>query len=140
MTAGLMGNRNVEDVRDILTEDERATTLDLLVKRLEHQPEVFLSDGDIGQSLPFAVDHLNTTKRSDDALHLLRGYDARGFHKLFFYRLLIRQSIIAGDYKAPAQVLQSLAAAPLDTAIPGRLEGHLERTEPINRDRQRPYG
>jgi len=124
MTAGLMGNRTVEDVRSVLTDQEQHAALDLLVARLKDQPDLFLSDGDIGQSLPFAVDHLNGQKRFDDALDLLRGYDARGFHKVFFYRLLMRQNIIVRDHKAAAQVLTTLARADLDIAIPGRLEAH----------------
>jgi len=124
MTAGLMGNRTVQDVRDVMTDEERDAALDLLVNRLRDDPDYFLSDGDIGQSLPFAVDHLNRTKRSKTALAILEGYQARGFHKVYFFRLLMRQKLIAGTYAESAQVLSALADAQLDPAIPGRLEGH----------------
>ena len=124
MTAALMGNSEVKDVRSALDEDRNHAALDLLVSRLETQPAYFLSDGDIGQSLPFAVNHLNATARSDRALALLQSYDARGFHKVFFFQLLLRQNIIAGHYTAPAAVITSLQQANLDPAIPGRLENH----------------
>lgn len=124
MTAALMGNITVQDVREVMDDEERASALDLLVTRLQSHLDVFLSDGDIGQSLPFAIDHLNKTKRSDTALALLRALDETDFYKVYFFRLLMRQNMIAGEYNAGIDVLDRLADAPLDPAIPGRLEGH----------------
>ena len=134
MTAGLMGNRTVEDVRDVMEDDDRLAALDLLVSRLQDQPDHFLSDGDIGQSLPFAVEHLNRTKRSAVALALLQSYQARGFSKVFFFKMLLRQNMIAGQHSAAPIVLNAMAEAPLDRAVPGRLEsywGELNRTAAI---------
>lgn len=124
MTAGLMGNCAVHDVRSALHDTEHNAALDLLVARLERDDPIFLSDGDIGQCLPFAVDHLNATGRGAQALDLLQSYDSRGFHKMFFYQLLLRQNMIMGQYTAPAQIIETFTNAPLDMAIQGRLETH----------------
>jgi hypothetical protein len=123
MTAALMGNIEVKDVRSALDEASNHAALDLLVRRLQSHSDAFLSAGDIGQSLPFAVNHLNSTDRSGTALKMLQSYNRRGFCKMFFFKLLLRQNIIAGYFKTPAKVLKSLETAPLDFAIPRRLEG-----------------
>jgi len=122
MTAALMGNIKVADVRDALSKDEHDAALDLLVSRLVSEPERFLSDGDIGQCFPFAVNFLNAADRGYEALDLLQIYNRRGFSKHYFFSLLMRQNLLASQFVRPGEVMMSFASADIDASIPGRVE------------------
>ena len=122
--AALIGNRPIRDITTVLDEAENAVALDLLTQRLTDRSPLFLSDGDTGQSLPFARNHLNATGRQKQALTLLESYQASGFNKLFFYKLLLEQRLISGQFNGYNAVLENLATAKLDQALPARLEQH----------------
>jgi hypothetical protein len=124
MTAALMGDSEIKDVRDALDAAEQDGALDRLVARLQKSPDRFLSDGDIGQSLPFALNYLNRTDRSGVALKILQSYRRRGLSKTSFFQLLLRQNMIEGHYKTPAALFKTMTTVPMDIAIPGRLENH----------------
>ena len=125
MAAALIGHCPIVDITTRLDEFGQAEALDLLVQRLTDRSPLFLTDGDIGQSLPFACDYLNRTGRATQALDLLSGYHKDGFSKLFFYKMLLEQQQHCGQFTAYPQVLKSFETANLDRALPARVEQHL---------------
>lgn len=124
MTAALMGNSSVQDVRSALDAAGLDEALDLLVSRLQSSRDLFLSDGDIGQSLPFALNHLNATDQGETALNLLQDLRQSGFSKVYFFQLLLKQHLMTSDFSAGPDVMAAKMKASLDVAIPGRLETH----------------
>jgi hypothetical protein len=71
MAAALIGHCPIRDVTTVLDTAGRTQALDLLVTRLTDWSPLFLSDGDIGQSLPFACNHLNSTGKASYAQKLV---------------------------------------------------------------------
>lgn len=124
MAAGLMGNTTVTDIRGCLTDDENAAAMDLLTERLEARSDIFISPGDVGQSLPFACEHLNATRRQKQALALLEGYAGDGFNKLYFFRLHLMQQMKCETFDRYDDVLQRMKTAELDRGLPARLDQH----------------
>lgn len=125
ISAALIGHCPIHDVTTVLDEAGQTEALDLLVTRLTERSPLFLSDGDIGQSLPFACNHLNATGRQTQALELLQGYQKDGFAKLFFFKLLLEQLQYCGKFDGYQAVLDSFNTAKLDLGLPARVEQHL---------------
>lgn len=125
MAAALIGNRRIRDITTVLDDDAQTEALDLLVERLTERSPLFLSSGDLGQSLPFACSHLNETGQEDQALKLLEGYHKDGFNKLFFYKLLLQQRLRCKKFDDYQGVLDSFLTGDADRALPARVEQHL---------------
>jgi hypothetical protein len=125
MAAALIGHCPIRDVTTVLDDAGQAEALDLLVTRLTERSPLFLSDGDTGQSLPFACDHLNATGRPTQALDLLQSYHKDGFKKLFFYKMLLDQLKYCGQFGDYQTVLDSFSTTKLEIALPARIEQHL---------------
>ena len=125
MAAALIGHCAIRDITTVLDADGQAQALDLLVRRLTDRSPLFLSDGDIGQSLPFACDHLNATGQQAQALALLEGYQKDGLKKLFFYKLLLEQLQYCKKFDGFQAVLDGFSNTKLDRGLPARIEQHL---------------
>ncbi len=124
ISAGLMGNTTVSDVRHLLSSEEHSSAMERLVDRLRSDRDVFLSEGDIAQSLPFAVDFLNAIGKSKDALELLETVIDDGVKKTFVFRLLLEQQLRCDAFSSTETTLTKMKSADIDTAIPARLEIH----------------
>lgn len=124
IAAALIGNRPIRDVTTLLNEADNASALDRLVSRIAERSDLFLSDGDLGQSLPFACDHLNAAGRGEEALTLLEGLADEGFAKLYVFKLHLEQLNLARRFDGYRAVVERFRTAELDPALPARVEQH----------------
>jgi len=120
--AGLMGNCPVTDIRSHLNDDEQAVAMARLTGRLEKEPDYFLSDGDLAQSLPFALEYLDQSDQAQLGLKLLTDAIENGLSKTFVFKLLLEQVIKLGLYDQIDPVLNLMRAANISGGIPARLE------------------
>ena len=122
--AGLMGNHPVTDIRTHLTNDEQNAAMARLTKRLAEERDYFLSDGDLAQSLPFALQYLDESGQSELGLKVLLDAIEAGVSKTFVFRLLLEQHVKLGQFDQCESVLERMKVAKTDRAIPARLELH----------------
>lgn len=99
-TAKTIGGGEFRDVESEITVEERLQALDLLVVRLKDQPELFANEGEIGQYLVYACEHLVTTGRRGEFVDLARQHVKAGLNISFIYAMAFREMFFDGQYQA----------------------------------------
>ncbi len=103
-TAALIGGGAVVAVQDALSPKDRAAAMDLLTERLEAGSDLFLNFGDIGQSLPFMIDHLRGKGQVARARKVLNAQVARGLDKSYTYHLMNQLAVATGHVADCARI------------------------------------
>ncbi len=99
-TAALIGGGAVQAVQDALSPEDRAAAMEVLAQRLEARSDLFLSDGDVGQSLHFMIEHLTATGQPARAQAILSAYVEDGLDKGYVYRLMCELAVASGNVAA----------------------------------------
>jgi tetratricopeptide (TPR) repeat protein len=99
-TAALIGGGSVEAVQDALSPEDHAAALDVLTDRLEAQSDLFLNNGDVGQSLNFMIEYLTGRGHAARAKAILDAYVEDGLDKGYVYRLMCELAVASGDLAA----------------------------------------
>lgn len=99
-TAKTIGGGDFRDVESQISAEERHAALDLLASRLKHQPELFANEGEIGQYLVYACEHLTKTGRRADFVDLARQHIESGLNIAFIYAMAFREMFFDGQYQA----------------------------------------
>jgi tetratricopeptide (TPR) repeat protein len=122
MAAAAMGNFTVTDICNGLGPEGKTQALERLTDRLKTHSDIFLSDGDISQSLYFALEYLTENERGDEGQNLLEDYIERGINKPHLYTLWLKQILLSKKPRNSAHVLQSFAKYQPQKAVAGRLD------------------
>ena len=99
-TAKTIGGGEFRDVESDLTPEARHAALDLLASRLKTRPELFANEGEIGQYLVYACDHLVKTGRRGEFVALARQHIEAGLNIAFIYAMAFREMFFDGQYQA----------------------------------------
>lgn len=95
-TAALIGGGAVRSVQEALSPEDRNAAMTVLTERLEARSDLFLSDGDVGQSLHFMIEHLTATGQAARAQSILTAYVEAGLDKGYVYRLMCELAVASG--------------------------------------------
>ncbi|WP_378948655.1 tetratricopeptide repeat protein [Paracoccus sp. R86501] len=99
-TAKTIGGGDFRDVESQITPDARHDALDLLASRLKDQPQLFANEGEIGQYLVYACEHLTSTGRRAEFVDLARQHIEDGLNIAFIYAMAFREMFFDGRYQA----------------------------------------
>lgn len=99
-TARTIGGGEFRDVESEITPEARHAALDLLASRLRDQPELFANEGEIGQYLVYACDHLVKTGRRAEFIEIAAGHIRGGLNIAFVHAMTLREMFFDGQYQA----------------------------------------
>ncbi|OJH43670.1 tetratricopeptide repeat protein [Paracoccus sp. SM22M-07] len=99
-TAKTIGGGDFRDVESDITPDARHAALDLLASRLKDRPDLFANQGEIGQYLVYACEHLTKTGRRGEFVDLARQHIQSGLNIAFIYAMAVREMFLDGQYQA----------------------------------------
>ncbi|WP_108503010.1 tetratricopeptide repeat protein [Paracoccus indicus] len=99
-TAKTIGGGDFRDVESDITPEARHAALDLLASRLKTRPELFANEGEIGQYLVYACEHLVKTGRRGEFVDLARQHIEAGLNIAFIYAMAFREMFFDGQYQA----------------------------------------
>lgn len=96
--AATIGTKEVTDIEADLPREDRDAALDALVERLDQTPDVFLSQSDAGQNLPFISDHLRAKGEGARVVAITRKLIAGGMDRAYVYPFLSDHMLMVEDY------------------------------------------
>lgn len=99
-TAKTIGGGDFRDVESEISAEARHEALDVLASRLKNQPELFANEGEIGQYLVYACEHLTKTGRRGEFVDLARQHIESGLNIAFIYAMAFREMFFDGQYQA----------------------------------------
>ncbi|MDN5569539.1 MAG: nodulation protein NodZ, partial [Paracoccus sp. (in: a-proteobacteria)] len=99
-TAKTIGGGDFRDVESEISPEARHEALDILASRLKDQPELFANEGEIGQYLVYACEHLVGTGRRGEFVALARQHMEAGLNIAFIYAMAFREMFFDGQYQA----------------------------------------
>jgi tetratricopeptide (TPR) repeat protein len=99
-TAKTIGGGDFRDVESEISTEERHQALDVLAARLKNQPDLFANEGEIGQYLVYACEHLVGTGRRSEFVDLARQHINAGLNIAFVYAMAFREMFFDGQYQA----------------------------------------
>nr|WP_162623821.1 tetratricopeptide repeat protein [Paracoccus saliphilus] len=103
-TAKTIGGNEFRDVESDLSPDARHQALDVLAGRLRDQPDLFANEGEIGQYLVYACNHLVGNGRRADFIRIARQRIEAGLNIAFVYAMTFREMYFDGQYEAICQL------------------------------------
>jgi len=98
-TAKTIGGGTFNDVESQLDPDTRIASLDLLTQRLRDEPEVFANEGEIGQYLVYAHNHLIEQNRRSEFASLAATHIRSGLNIAFIHAMAAREMYLDGQYQ-----------------------------------------
>ncbi len=98
-TAQTIGGADFVAVENDLSEEERTAAFEALCDSLEHRPDDFANEGDIGQCLVYADRYLCEANRKKDIARIMSGYVADGMCLSFVFAILFRRLFETGQYE-----------------------------------------
>ncbi|MDN3711833.1 hypothetical protein QWZ10_08355 [Paracoccus cavernae] len=107
--AAVIGNKHVTDIEADLTAQEKENAREELVRRLEHEPESFLSQSDAGQNLPFVAEHLEARGEHKRAISIAMNLVEGGMNRAYAYPFLSSRLLVQEDYKGCDQILKLMS-------------------------------
>lgn len=115
--AAMLGNSQVVDIRQDLTSDEHDIALDELTDRLEHLPEAFSGNADIGQNFPDLIAYHRRKGTAKQARRILKKHLDAGFTQSYIYDLLAEEYFYAGDADGALHLIDTLKDRPILTDL-----------------------
>lgn len=98
-TAKTIGGGDFRDVESEITADARHAALDLLADRLRDEPHLFANEGEIGQYLVYACDHLVKTGRRAEFVRIARQHIEGGLNIAFVHAMTVREMYFDRQYQ-----------------------------------------
>ncbi|WP_342075973.1 tetratricopeptide repeat protein [Yoonia sp. SS1-5] len=98
-TAQTIGDAKFISVEDDLKPDERVEAFEALCKNLEHRPDTFANEGEIGQCLVHADRYLSETNQKKDIARIMSSYVENGMCLSFVFATLFKRLFETGQYE-----------------------------------------
>lgn len=98
-TAKTIGGGEFRDVESEITPDARHAALDLLADRLRDEPHLFANEGEIGQYLVYACEHLVRTGRRGQFVETARRHVEGGLNIAFVHAMTLREMFFDGQHQ-----------------------------------------
>ncbi len=98
-TAKTIGGGDFRDVESQITPEARHEALDLLAARLRDEPHLFANEGEIGQYLVYACEHLVKTGRRAKFIRIARQHIEGGLNIAFVHAMTVREMYFDGQYQ-----------------------------------------
>lgn len=111
-TAAAIGNSQVVDIEADLGAEDRLAAMDELVTRLETRPEMFLTQSDAGQNLPFIDRHLTAKGQGARVRGIAMTQIDRGMDRAYVFPFLAERLLADGDYAALDRVIDIASTRP----------------------------
>lgn len=110
--AAVIGNKKVTDITRNLSREDYAAAMDELAERLETRPEIFLTQSDRGQNIPFIVKHLEGKGEGARATALVLGQIRQGLDRAYAYPIATRRLLADMDYEGCRNLVKSMVGNP----------------------------
>lgn len=98
-TAKTIGGGEFRDVEADISTETRHEALDVLAARLRDEPELFANEGEIGQYLVYACEHLVMSGRRAEFIDIARRHIENGLNIAFVYAITLREMYFDHQYQ-----------------------------------------
>lgn len=110
--AAVMANKAVTDIEEDLSAAQYDAAMAELVRRLEDEPDSFLSQSDIGQNLPFATAYLERLGEGKRATSIAWQHLRSGMDRAYIFSFLSERLFNEGRYQECEQIIGTLDGRP----------------------------
>lgn len=110
--AATIGNKTVTDIQADLSPADQDAAMAELARRLEATPEVFLTQSDAGQNLPFVADYLDSKGEASRVTSIGMKWLRSGMDRAYLYPFLSERLLGEARYDECDQLIETIGERP----------------------------